>query len=105
MKNIYCCLFSILFVFLFAFFYGALFGFAHLNKTEDIAHARLPRSIFWNYEMLRNIKSYIDLIKKIEESEEKLIEKEQSRRDKIYREKLVCRIKSTVLHDFWTSRY
>lgn len=107
MKIFSCCMAFILFAMLYVLFYGALFGFTTFStkKEESVKNVRLPRSLWWNYETLRIIKPYLELMKQIEELEEKLKEEAQARRDKIYREKLVSQIRSKILHDFLTTRY
>ena len=45
------------------------------------------------------------ILMEMEERLEKLKEKEQAKRNKIYREKLTSQIKSPVLRDFWAGRY
>ncbi len=92
----------ILFLMLYVLFYGALFGFTTYSAQKEVGvkSVRLPRSTWWNYETHRIIKPYLDLMKRIEQLEEKLKEEVQARRDKIYSEKLVRHFKNKILHDF-----
>jgi len=71
-------------------------------KTAIQNRYRIPRYIWWNhYENGPLMKMLMEK----EEREEKLKEKEQEKRNKIYRNKLVNRIRSSVLRDFWANRY
>ena len=82
--------------------------FGHLDsKTNDVETSiqnlyRIPRYIWWNH---YEAGPFMKMLNEMEDRLEKLKEKEQEKRNKIYRNKLVNRIRSSVLRDIWTIRY
>ena len=73
------------------------FGFQEKQNAN-----RNPRYVWWNH---YETDLYTKKIMELEEKLERLKEREQEKRNKIFRNKLVGGIKSSVLRDFWTSRY
>ena len=93
------------FVYLFIFIIELMFCHSHTNINTAIQSEKY-KSIWWNqFEVFQRMKSHYDLLKQEEKKEENLKEIEQENRNKIYRDKLVSQIKSSVLNDFWTNRY
>jgi hypothetical protein len=80
--------------------------FSHAKTRADLKQIRFQGSIWQkNFESLNIIRPYLKAIEEIEREEIKKLNKQQERRDKIYREQLVSHIGSAVFRDFWTPRF
>jgi hypothetical protein len=94
---------KMLLIFLVGFFLvDQSYSYKHLDEKNVQILSRKSRHIWWNHHQTR---PFMKILIEMEDRLEKLKEKEQARRNKIYSEKLASQIKSPVLRDFWAGRY